>query len=336
MLFQFIWLACGILFLLFAGDTLVRGSVAAAMKAGVSPLIAGIVIVGFGTSLPEMLVSLEAGIAGSPSLAHGNIVGSNIANLLLVLSVPAIIAPISTRSAGLDRSMTATLLATVAWVVITPFLGLNPLIGIISLGLLCLYIAKMVFDNRKEMASGGAISFDEIEEEVGDVHMPVWKMLVFIAIGLIGLFFGAQLTINAGVNIAQQMGVSEAIIGLTLLAVGTSLPEIGAGLAAALRKQGDMALGNVVGSNMFNLLGAGGAVALTGQQALSSGFFSYSHPVMVLATLAVAAFVFLRRDIGRIAGIAFLILYLVFILGLADGWSIPGFAMLSPLIEGRA
>jgi len=220
MLSQFVWLAGGILLLLFAGDALVRGSVAAAIRAGVSPLIAGIVIVGFGTSLPEMLVSVQAGLEGAHSLAHGNIVGSNIANLLLVLAVPAIISPIATRTSGLRRSITATLLVTILWVVVTFYFGLNPTIGVIFLGLLCLYVGYMVLSNRSEMASESAISIEDLKEEVGDIQMPVWKMIAFVLIGLVGLFLGAQLTINSGVAIAQALGVSEAIIGLTLLAVG--------------------------------------------------------------------------------------------------------------------
>ena len=309
--------------LLFAGDALVRGSVAAAIRAGVSPLIAGIVIVGFGTSLPEMLVSVQAGLEGAHSLAHGNIVGSNIANLLLVLAVPAIISPIATRTSGLRRSITATLLVTILWVVVTFYFGLNPTIGVIFLGLLCLYVGYMVLSNRSEMASESAISIEDLKEEVGDIQMPVWKMIAFVLIGLVGLFLGAQLTINSGVAIAQALGVSEAIIGLTLLAVGTSLPEVGAGIAAAMRKQSDMALGNVVGSNMFNLMGAGGAVALVGQQSLGESFFAFSHPVMLGATLLVAFFIFTRLNIGRIAGIVFLVAYAAYIWGLVNGWSIP-------------
>ena len=162
--------------------------------------------------------------------------------------------------------MTATLIVTLLWVAITPYFGLNPLIGAAFLTSLIIYVSYLVISNRSEMASGDAVCLDEIEEEVGDINMPVWKMAMFVLIGLVGLFLGARITINSGVAIAQGLGVSEAIIGLTLLAVGTSLPEIGAAIAAALRKQGEMALGNVVGSNMFNVLGAGGAVALVGQQ----------------------------------------------------------------------
>lgn len=336
MLFQFVWLAGGILMLMFAGDALVRGSVAAAIRAGVSPLIAGIVIVGFGTSVPEMLVSVEAGLKNVPSLAHGNIVGSNIANLLLVLALPAIIAPITTRTVGLRRSVSATLIATLLWMLITPIAGLNPIIGIVFLSLLMIYVGYMVVSNRSEMASGQAISVEEIEEEVGDIKMPVWKMILFVLIGLVGLFLGARITINSGVGIAQGFGVSEAIIGLTLLAIGTSLPEIGAGLAAALRKQGDMALGNVVGSNMFNLLGAGGALALVGPQRLSESFFTYNHPVMLVATLIIAAFIFSRGTIGRAAGFIFLAMYALYIIGLVNNWVFPALGdIVPPQLGGR-
>ena len=321
MLTDFLFLGAGILLLLFAGDALVRGAVAGALKAGVSPLVAGIVVVGFGTSLPEMLVSLEAALNGAQDLAHGNIVGSNIANLWLVVAVPAIIAPISTRTAGMGRSMVVTLIATVIWVALTYYYGLSIITGVTFLAALVLYVTFIVMRNRAEVAAGEGGDLAELEDEVGGdvLNMPIWKMALFIAIGLVGLVLGAQLAIRGGVGIARAFDVSEAMIGLTLLAVGTSLPEIGASVAAAMRRQGDVALGNVIGSNLFNLLGAGGVVGLVGHHRLADGFYSYSHWWLMIATLLVAYFVFTKTTIGRLTGILFLLLYSGYIYGLVAG-----------------
>ena len=321
MLIHAIWLVAGIALLLFAGDALVRGAVASAIRMGVSPLVAGIIIIGFGTSLPEMLVSLEAGVSGAFDLAHGNIVGSNIANLWLVLAVPALVSPVTTGAPGLTRSMFVTVLATVVWILVTRFYGLDPIVGAIFLISLVAYVLFVLLESRKEVAAGtGQIpDVDELSEEVGDINMPVWKMVLYILIGLVGLALGARITIDAGVNIATDLGVSQSLIGLTLLAVGTSLPEIGAALAAAFRKQGDLALGNVIGSNLFNILGAGGMVAIVGSQQLAPGFHTYSHWFLALATALIVLIVLGKRSIGRILGLVFLVLYVLYILGLVAG-----------------
>lgn len=311
-----ILVAVGLVLLLIAGDLLVRGAVAAALKAGVSPLVAGIVIVGFGTSLPEVIVSIDGALSGGEGLAHGNIVGSNIANLWLVLAVPALMAPLLTTSTGLKRSATATLIATAAWIWITASIGLNAKVGAVFLGALIGYITYVFVASRKADEIPNA---DELE---GADQTPVWRMSLFIAIGLVGLPLAANFLITGGVAIAETMNISQELIGLTLLAVGTSLPEIGAAVAAAMRKHGDVVIGNVLGSNMFNLLAAGGAIALIKDQQLASSFHEYSHWAMGAATIMVALFIFSKRPIGRLVGLLFLVLYLTYIAGLVRGWTI--------------
>ncbi len=322
MVMQIVWLLCGLGLLLFAGDALVRGAVAAALKAGISPLVAGIVVIGFGTSLPEVLVSVDAAYRNSEDLAHGNIVGSNIANILLVLGFTAIFAPVATKALGTGRSMAVTLIATFIWIFVTYYVGLNPLIGGVFLALLIAYIVYLVISSRKQVGLSG-VHHDDITEEVdeADKDMPILKVCIFLLIGLLGLALGARLTINAGVNIARALDVSEALIGLTLLAVGTSLPEIGASVAAAMRKHTDVVFGNVVGSNLFNLFAAGGAIGLMKSQTLGVSFHTYSHWVMGIATIAIAIFVAFKWKIGRFAGLAFLLVYAAYILGLVNGFS---------------
>ncbi len=320
MLFQSLWLLVGLGLLLVAGDILVRGAVSAALRMGVSPLVAGIVVIGFGTSLPEILVSVDAALANAEDLAHGNIVGSNIANMMLVLAATALFAPIHTNLNGITRAMSATVLATIAWIGLTFYVGLNPVIGAAFLLAISGYVWFTIASNRT--ASAGEVEIDPEVEEVAKQHMPAWKFIAFILIGLIGLALGARLTINAGVAIARELNVSEAVIGLTLLAVGTSLPEIGASVAAAIRKHADVVIGNVIGSNLFNILAAGGAVALIKTQTLSNDFHGYSHLVMAAATALVAIFVFNRWNVGRVTGIVLLVGYLLYVIGLVNGANI--------------
>lgn len=329
MMMQIVWLLCGLGLLLFAGDALVRGAVAAALKVGLSPLVAGIVVIGFGTSLPEVLVSVDAALSGAEDLAHGNIVGSNIANIMLVLGFTAIFAPIATNAFGTGRSMAVTLAATFLWIFVTYKFGLNPLWGAVFLSILVAYIAFLIVSSRKKVGISG-VHHDEISDEVdeSDKELPIWKVCVFLLVGLLGLTLGARLTINAGVFIARELQVSEALIGLTLLAVGTSLPEIGASVAAAMRKHTDVVLGNVLGSNLFNLFAAGGAVALVKTQTLGDSFHTYSHWVMGAATIAIAIFVGLKLKIGRFVGLVLLIAYAAYILGLVNGISFVEFPSL--------
>jgi cation:H+ antiporter len=250
---------------------------------------------------------------------------------MLVLGFTALFCPIATNAVGTNRSMVVTLLVTLAWVAVTFYLGLNPLIGALFLGLLCAYIGFTVLDSRKEVAISGVHHekiTDEVDEE--DKNMPVWQVVVFLLIGLIGLALGARLTINSGVFIARELNVSEAIIGLTLLAVGTSLPEIGASVAAAIRKQTDVVLGNVLGSNLFNMLAAGGAIALVKDQQLSMGFHGYSHWVMVAATVFVSLYIVRGAKLGRLTALVLLGTYALYILGLVKGFSFVDFP---PLLE---
>ncbi len=325
MIMQIIWLLCGLALLLFAGDALVRGAVAAALKAGLSPLVAGIVVIGFGTSLPEVLVSVDATLNSAEDLAHGNIVGSNIANIMLVLGFTAIFAPVATNAFGTGRSMAVTLFATFLWIGVTYYYGLNPIWGSVFLALLIAYIFVIVVSSRKKVGISG-VHHDDVSDEVdvADKDMPIWKVCVFLLIGLLGLALGARLTINSGVFIARELNVSEAIIGLTLLAVGTSLPEIGASIAAAMRKHTDVVLGNVVGSNLFNLFAAGGAIALVKTQTIGESFHTYNHWVMAIATVAIALFVAFKWKIGRIMGVVFLLGYAAYIYGLINGFSFTG------------
>jgi len=323
MLIYFLMLIAGLVFLVLAGDFLVRGAVAAALKLGVSRILASVVIVGFGTSAPEMLVAIEATLDGSPGLAMGNIVGSNIANVLLVLGVPALIYPLSTVGVGLTRSVVITLLATLAWLILTPTTGLTTLVGICFIGFLIVYVVGSLL-----VPPGGNVE-ELIADEVA-APPPGWlKTAFFIVLGIVGLPLGSHLAITGAIAISNEFNIQSELVGLTLLAVGTSLPELSASLAAAFRREEDVVLGNVAGSMMFNILGAGGIIALFGPLALPPVFGEFDHWFMALTMLFVLVYVLIRKPIGRLTGILLLVAYAVYLYGLYHfyvlglGWSDP-------------
>jgi len=313
-------LAGGLVLLMFAGDALVNGAVSVARRMGVSALFAGIVIVGFGTSLPEMIVAVEAALTGKEGIAFGNIVGSNIANMWLVLGLPALIAPVAMQAIGLKRTLLITAIVTAAWIVITWLGPLEPIVGIAFLVGLGVYVAMSFFISRSAVKAGQTA--DELIEMPDP--LPVGRSAIFILIGLVGLPIGAELMIRGATGIAETYGISDRIIGLTLIAVGTSLPEIAAGLAAAFRRHGDLLIGNVLGSNLFNILAAGGVVALWGPFSLSSGFHAYDHWFMVLSLALIALGILFKRNIGVIGGVVLLVLYGVYVWGLVEAWSVAG------------
>ncbi len=310
------FVAIGFVILLYSGDSLVRGALAAAYKANVSPLLVGILIVGFGTSLPEFLIGVQATLAGNTPLAHGNIIGSNIANIWLVLALPAVIFPIATTAPRMRLTATFMLLCTAAWIAITLLYGLDSLIGTGFLAALGVYAMVSWFINRKDHT-------EDTPEEKKIMQTPFWRMMMLILIGLVGLPLGSKLLVEGGISLAEATRVSEEIVGLTLLAVGTSLPELAAGVAAAVRKQSDVAMGNILGSNIFNILGVGGVVAMLAQSpSVSVEFTGYSNWAMGVAAILITLVVFLHRRVGWLTGAVFLALYAAYIIGLVQEWEL--------------
>ncbi|MEM0985135.1 MAG: calcium/sodium antiporter [Pseudomonadota bacterium] len=321
-LIAFASLVGGLLLLGGAGDFLVGGAVSLGRHLGVSPLVAGIFVVGFGTSAPEMLVAVDAALEGYPELALGNIVGSNIANVWLVLGLPALIAPLAAGGFGQTRALIAMMIATVSWIFLTALGPLHAGIGAAFILGLVVYALITFYAVRSAVAAGVDVGMDD------DLDIFGWpKTLVYLAIGLIGLPIGAHLIVDGGVHVARTFDVPEEIIGLTLLAVGTSLPEIGAGIAAALKGHGSVCVGNVLGSNIFNIAGAGGIVGLMAGFAeepvsITATFMNYDHWAMMAAALTLAGFILLRTQISRLAGVLLLLVYGLYLYGLVSGWNI--------------
>jgi len=308
-------LVAGLFLLVLAGDLLVRGAVNLALRLGIPSLIVGLTVVAFGTSAPELLVSVNAVRDHAPGIALGNVVGSNIANILLVLGIPAII---STIHAGDGRTLHSylTMLAATLLFLAVAFLGpIHVPHALILLGGLTL----ILWDNYRSARAHRRELADEDEVEGADARMRGWQIGLFLILGLIGLPFGADILVDGAVGIAHTLGVSDTVIGMTLVAVGTSLPELATSVTAAVRRQGDVAMGNVIGSNVFNLLGIIGIAGLVGPLPIPRQMLHFDLWVMLAATLALAPFVLRRRDITRKWGFFLTATYIAFVMILVSG-----------------
>ncbi|MDP2739562.1 MAG: calcium/sodium antiporter [Pseudorhodobacter sp.] len=308
MLIDLCYVTLGLAMLVFAGDALVRGAVNFSLRLGIPALVVALTVVAFGTSAPEMLVSVKAVLADQPGIALGNVVGSNIANVLLVLGIPALIATIHSSRLDLRRGYATMIAATMLFIVLSllgPITWWHALILLVGLGL-------MLWDNYRATQVHRASVDLAATLEGADPSMPWWKISSFLAVGLIGLPIGADLLVESSVNIARVLGISETVIGLTLVAIGTSLPELATSIAAAFRKQADVAMGNVIGSNVFNLLGIIGVAGLVGDLAVPAELLRSDLWVMLAVSLLLVPFVLMKRDITRGVGVGFIGLYAVY------------------------
>lgn len=305
----------GLLILLLAGDALVRGAVNLSLRLGVPALIVSLTIVAFGTSAPELLIAIKAVQEHAPGIALGNVVGSNTANILLVLGLPALLATIHSSECDTRRNFIYMILATVLFIGLA-FCGVFTLFsGAILLAGLALILLNAFREARAHRNACAAQEEIELLEEA-DPDMPYWKVAMFLILGLVGLPMGAHLLVDNATVIARTYGVSETVIGLTLVAVGTSLPELATTVMAALRRQADVALGNVIGSNMFNLLAIVGIATLFGRIPVDPEFLRFDLWVMLAASLLLVPFVFLRRDITRTWGFVLTFLYAAYVVAL--------------------
>ena len=308
----------GLLILLLAGDALVKGAVNLSLRVGIPALIVSLTIVAFGTSAPELLISISAVLENKPGLALGNVVGSNTANILLVLGVPALLATLHTSGCNTRKTYLFMIGATVVFIGLAFRGPFDMLAGVVLLACLGLVLGDAFRDARNHRKAGKAAAAaaeeDEDEVEGADPDMPWWQIFVFLALGLVGLPLGAELLVDNASIIAREFGVSDAVIGLTLVALGTSLPELATTVMAALRKQADVALGNVIGSNMFNLLAIIGITSFVGTIPVDPEFLQFDLWVMLGASLLLIPFVFLGRDIHRLWGIALTVLYVIYVL----------------------
>ncbi len=298
---MYLMVAAGLILLLVSGDILVRGAVSLAQCIGVSPLVIGLTVVAFGTSAPELVVCVNAALSGAPEMAIGNVVGSNIANILLVLGLPAAIFPIACGTGEIRRDTVLMLLATGAFIVAAWFGSFQSWQGTIMVALLLAFLFWSYLSTRSSNDHTAEDLVDEIEGIAARPH-DTWLSLVFIGGGHVGLLGGSHLLVEGALEVAIAAGISEAVIGLTLLAIGTSLPELATSLVATIRRHGDVTIGNVVGSNLFNLLGIMGVTAIVRPVPVPPEFLRFDLWIMLAAALLLVGFVADGRRINRITG----------------------------------
>lgn len=297
----YLQLTAGLVLLLASGEFLVRGAVGVARAVGISPLFIGLTLVGFGTSAPELVASLIAAFREAPGIAVGNVVGSNIANILLILGATAAIAPIAVVRQEFHRDALALAVATVIGVAVILLGRLDRAYGVAMIALLSGYIA-LTYVTEKRTHDAEAV----MHEQEAALHTPraagPWRPLSIAAAALAGVVLGARLLVDASIVLAREFGVSESVIGLTIVAVGTSLPELAVSAIAAFRGQGSVAVGNIVGSNIYNLLFILGATALVHPIAVPVEIAGFDAWVMAGITALLLVAMLRGRTIGRGTG----------------------------------
>ena len=310
-LVDFLQAGVGLVLLIGCADYLVRGAVSLAHRLGLSTLIIGLTVVALGTSAPEFVAALTAALNGAPEMAVGNIVGSNMANLLLVLGVAALIRPIVCSPRAIRRDGMAMVVATVLFIV----LGLaNGLVAWQGALLVIVFVGYLwgSFHAERTLAGNVAVHVQEAQE-VAQTPIRLRLAIAMVLVSLIGIVVGAQLLVNGGVGIARSFGVSEAVIGLTLIAIGTSLPELATVVMASLRGHGDVAVGNILGSNIFNLLAIGGGVAIIRPLPIPGQIAHFDFWVLLAASLSVIVVTVYFARVPRVPAAAMLAVYTAYI-----------------------
>ncbi|MXO84492.1 calcium/sodium antiporter [Altererythrobacter aurantiacus] len=309
----------GLILLVVGGELLVRGAVGLAEKAGVSALVIGLVIVGFGTSMPELVTSVEAAMAGSPAIAWGNIVGSNIANSLLILGAAAMVAPIAINAANRLRDPAVALAASILLLLLAMTAIGSVLVGVLLLGGLIAYIAWCYVEERRvEPATVHNAPYDRSQAlEMTDTGLHEestgWtKPLLLTVVGLAVLIGGGRLLVTGAIDLALLAGLTETLIGLTIVAVGTSLPELVTSVIAARKGEVEVAFGNVVGSNIYNILGIGGATMLLAPGSIPANLLPLDIGLVLVSALVILALAFIR-GVTRLPGLALLLAYFAYL-----------------------
>lgn len=316
----------GLILLALGGEGVVRGAVGVARKLGVSELLIGLTLVGFGTSTPELLTSVNAAMAGSPGIALGNVVGSNIGNILLIFAIVILVKPVIVDPKAITRDSAVMIAVSIALVGVAMAFGeLNSTVGMVFLAGLVAYILSAYFAER---TGGPKAASAEAEMHVGEGHShdpppdSLWLSLAFAVGGLVALIFGADLLVKGAIQLAKAAGMSETVIGLTIVAVGTSLPELVASLAAALKGRSDVAVGNIIGSNIYNILGILGITAMIAKVPVPPDMVVRDWVAMVGAAVLLVAMAQTKK-FGRITGLVLFGLYVAYTYLLVTGWGNP-------------
>jgi cation:H+ antiporter len=315
MLVSLFWMTLGLGLLVAGAELLVRGASKLALSFGISPLVVGLTIVAFGTSAPEMAVSVEAARSGQVDIAIGNVVGSNIFNVLFILGVSALIAPLVVNAQLIRQEVPVMIAASLLLLALAADDGISRLDGIVLFGLLLVYTTFLVVQSRRATRATQKEYADEIGKETKTSWDRHWGVqLALIIGGLALLVLGARWLVEASVEIARAFGVSELVVGLTIVAAGTSLPEVATSIVATVRGERDIAVGNVVGSNTFNILGVLGLAATLAptELAVQQSLLAFDLPVMIAVAIACLPVFMTNRTIGRWEGAVFLAYYVAY------------------------
>ena len=314
MLIDILWIVAGLVMILVGSDWLVDGASGVARKYGISEFIIGMTIVGIGTSMPELVSSVISAVQGHGDMALGNVTGSNICNILLILGVTALISPIKYTRSNIRKDVPFAILVSLFLIVMLyngfGLFGEMGTPGISRVDALCLLLifAEFMIDSFRSAKNGA-------EEEVEMVKpMPMGKAVVFILLGLAGLVFGGRVFVDHTVSIAERFHVSEAFISITLMAVGTSLPELATCVVAAMKGKNQLALGNVIGSNIFNIsLIIGTSAVISPFEIQSISTVDMAMVMVAVVLLWLAAFTFKKKTLDRVEGALFLLTYVAYI-----------------------
>ncbi|MGC9314322.1 MAG: calcium/sodium antiporter [bacterium] len=301
---QIFILITGLLGLYLGAEALVKGGSRLALALGMKPILIGLTVVAFGTSLPELSVAMISSVGGENGISLGNVIGSNICNILLIFGVMAVIRPIKIEEENLSKDIPAVLAAgAMLWILsadgmITRFDGALLLFG------LAIYLKVLWSERKTRFAS----------EITGDVVTAGAMSYILIPIGLGLLIFGGWACVHSGTAIAAHLGIPEYVVGLTVIAIGTVLPELAIGVVSSVRNQGDLPVGNALGSFIFNALGVIGLAAVIQPYSVGADINSFSLPVMMAAAIAFLPIAIIGKKVSRIEGVGFLIAYVVYVI----------------------
>jgi cation:H+ antiporter len=305
-----LFLLLGLGFLFFGGELLVRGSVSLALKMKISTLVVGMTIVSFATSSPELFVSLQAVLEGSSNIAFGNVIGSNIANITLVLGITAMIFRVQISKQTLTLNYPMMLLASIILGAVLYFFNGVPVgVGFLFVGMLLLFAWLLILTSRKDHLKA-ATEEDDLLEKAS--HDPIYKNILYLVAGVVLLKYGADFLVDSTKQLAKNFGVSDRVIAVTVVAIGTSIPELSTSIIAALKKEDSLAVGNLIGSNIFNILAVLGVTAsVKGITIADPKILSFDYIWMIAITLVVGLFIytFSKSKISRKEGVVLLLIY---------------------------
>jgi cation:H+ antiporter len=304
-------LIIGLIVLIVGGDYLVKGSSSIALRLRLSPLVVGLTIVAFGTSSPELLISVQSALKGSPDIAMGNVVGSNICNLALVLGLTAVINPVRVLSNSIKVDWPMTMGSAILLFLVVREGTLGAIEGIIFLAGLGIYLVFTITKSRMDVKSE---RLKMEEDQIPDApKKQMWKDIFFIALGCLALYYGSEWFVSSTIDLAISIGVEERVVGLTVVAFGTSLPEMVTAAVASYKGESDLALGNLMGSNIFNILAILGITAIIKPIYVNEVILNNDIIWMLMITLMILPLMIVRREVGRGDGLVLLVVYVIYV-----------------------